>query len=883
MAQPLTFKRYRAVDKPYDYGYDDELDETQEERVIYDQEVWEEISWKETGLKGCSDQAAQHVAEYISKASETVVIEEQEDPTPSTIPPPSFNISHIVQTSTPRILTSTYPSVPTPEVISNKLPDPAPIPSVSSRPSSPPRRSIIIDTPQHIASPIDTPTTSANEPRRPSFNNTGADSGIEGKGRRDDPATPVPLGKSALSEVKSKKDHQAITKHFDLLSRSKLLVQQPKNVRHNSKQALGRAVTMAAGLGGQVFEGLRFCLTSEVNQTAKLKQRADIIANLGGQAVLQPDTAITHVVYDQGKSASLLAAKLGLETLSELPQGTICVKWDWVVQCKMVGKLLDPAPWLSFPKTSFSRAVSANAIRPTSRIFDITDQLRGKSVAISRKREPTASDSDTEESAKRTRLTQARSITVFPPVLENLPGPSRTQPLDVTVATEHALPSGPGWHQAKTDDRDALDEMIDGVKEGSLSDPEASDGEEDKGVSCENYEENDIGSLIQLSQNPNPKADGYKFGRKNDGKGYVGPNEWLAKKFEELHSLYQGQAGKNSFAIRGYQRAAGIMRRIDYPIVTGAQARAIPGIGSSLADRIDEFLTGAQGRAYYENTEQARCIALFKDIYGVGRTHANDLYRLGARSITDLRSGSYPLTPGQKIGLELYDELNSRIPRDECRLIFEAIRDEAKAIDPDLWIEIMGSYRRGSEDSGDVDILITRQYGSAGLDDGQEKGILGELVDRLRKKGIITHDLSTPSDCNAAEAKWMGVGRLAIGHKHRRIDILCIPDDQWGAALLYFTGNEVVCSISLPHAYGSGPHFQRTRTDYNTISQFNRSMRLYARKQGYSLNQRGLYKGVIRARNGQKQTEGELVASRTEQEIFDVLGLRWRHPHHRRP
>lgn len=39
----------------------------------------------------------------------------------------------------------------------------------------------------------------------------------------------------------------------------------------------------------------------------------------------------------------------------------------------------------------------------------------------------------------------------------------------------------------------------------------------------------------------------------------------------------------------------------------------------------------------------------------------------------------------------------------------------------------------------------------------------------------------------------MGVGRLSPAHKYRRIDILCIPFEQWGAALIYFTGNEVVC------------------------------------------------------------------------------------------
>ncbi len=44
--------------------------------------------------------------------------------------------------------------------------------------------------------------------------------------------------------------------------------------------------------------------------------------------------------------------------------------------------------------------------------------------------------------------------------------------------------------------------------------------------------------------------------------------------------------------------------------------------------------------------------------------------------------------------------------------------------------------------------------------------------------------------------------------------------------------------------------------------QFNRSLRLKARKMGYSLNQRGLYANVIRDNQGEKATEGE-PSSRT--------------------
>jgi DNA polymerase lambda len=113
----------------------------------------------------------------------------------------------------------------------------------------------------------------------------------------------------------------------------------------------------------------------------------------------------------------------------------------------------------------------------------------------------------------------------------------------------------------------------------------------------------------------------------------------------------------------------------------------------------------------------------------------------------------------------------------------------------------------------------------------------------------------------------MGVCRLPNG-VHRRIDILSIPWEQKGAALLYFTGNAIVSCCTLPAA---------------DSVQFNRSMRLYARKRGFSLNQRGLYRNVIRNRQLEKVTEGEIVASRTEEEIFDILEIRWRPPHLRRP
>ena len=75
--------------------------------------------------------------------------------------------------------------------------------------------------------------------------------------------------------------------------------------------------------------------------------------------------------------------------------------------------------------------------------------------------------------------------------------------------------------------------------------------------------------------------------------------------------------------------------------------------------------------------------------------------------------------------------------------------------------------------------------------------------------------------------------------------MLFVPGDEIGAALLYFTGNDI----------------------------FNRSVRLLARKKGMRLNQHGLYKDVLRGSNQAKLTEGTLLEGRDEKCLGDHLSI----------
>lgn len=123
-----------------------------------------------------------------------------------------------------------------------------------------------------------------------------------------------------------------------------------------------------------------------------------------------------------------------------------------------------------------------------------------------------------------------------------------------------------------------------------------------------------------------------------------------------------------------------------------------------------------------------------------GKHQAHELYQKGARKVEDLAdpSNPYGLSTGQLIGVKHYSDLNTRIPRAECKLIYDTVKAEALAIDPMLWIEIMGSYRRGQETSGDVDFLITRDPHGDGI---THANVLKRLVGNLIAKGLITHEV----------------------------------------------------------------------------------------------------------------------------------------------
>ena len=315
-----------------------------------------------------------------------------------------------------------------------------------------------------------------------------------------------------------------------------------------------------------------------------------------------------------------------------------------------------------------------------------------------------------------------------------------------------------------------------------------------------------------------------------------------------------------------YRKGITTLRRQTTKIATEEEAYRLPGIGHRLAAKIEEIAnTNALRRLDYARDEPLdQALAVFLGVYGVGLACARRWLAQGFRTLDDIRS-SADLTPNQRLGVERYNDLNTRIPRAEVTALGDYVKREAAAIDPAIELLIGGSYRRGSESSGDIDFIVTKK-GTTSVA-GELVNFLEELIRVLTQKGFLVATLAALHSSHrpgkdGPGSKWHGCCVLLPSEYHklgseerkvpvwRRIDFLLVPESEYGAALIYFTGNDI----------------------------FNRSMRLLASKKGMRLNQRGLYKEVMRGQGRVKVTEGELVEGRDERRIFEVLGVKWREP-----
>ena len=286
--------------------------------------------------------------------------------------------------------------------------------------------------------------------------------------------------------------------------------------------------------------------------------------------------------------------------------------------------------------------------------------------------------------------------------------------------------------------------------------------------------------------------------------------------------------GENPFKIRAYRNVADIASNHPHHLASldETSLREIPGIGKDLAGKIREIATTGDSRFHRELlAEFPPSILEMMRLQGVGPKTVAMLHReLGVQTIDDLQraalDGRVRAIKGmgpkkEALILKAIEERKSSVGRH----LLSAAHDIANAVAallrerfPAATITPVGSLRRGCDTCGDIDIL------AAGADQTiMDAFVEHSLVERVLARG----------DTKSSVLLRGGV----------QVDLRLVPADSRGAALQYFTGSKA-----------------------HNIALRDRAIGL-----GFKLNEYGLFR-----------IEGdERVASVTEEEIYEALGLAW--------
>lgn len=308
-------------------------------------------------------------------------------------------------------------------------------------------------------------------------------------------------------------------------------------------------------------------------------------------------------------------------------------------------------------------------------------------------------------------------------------------------------------------------------------------------------------------------------------------NEKLIEMLDKMSNL-MNKTGDNMRS-RIYSKAADTILSETDDITNIDDLKSKPNIGPIIIAKMKEYIES--GTLSILEREKNNPLLWLTDIHGIGPKKAGELIEKGIRSVDDLRKQQDELlNDKQKIGLQYYEDINKKIPRDEIDQ-YKALFDSEfkKVAQDDGKYEIVGSYRRGKKMSGDIDVIIT----------SKDQGIFNRFFDLLKETKVISEVLSK------GNTKSMVIGKLNENSTARRIDFMYTPPDEYPYAILYFTGSKA----------------------------FNTTMRSHALKQNISLNEHGMYEKTKGKEKGKKIEK----PMNSEQDIFDELGIKYQEPEKR--
>ncbi|OLL25826.1 DNA polymerase lambda, partial [Neolecta irregularis DAH-3] len=257
------------------------------------------------------------------------------------------------------------------------------------------------------------------------------------------------------------------------------------------------------------------------------------------------------------------------------------------------------------------------------------------------------------------------------------------------------------------------------------------------------------------------------------------PNSYTIGILEQLRDHYKRT--QDQWRTKSYREAIAVLRNQKEYIKTAEEASKLKGIGPGISKKIEEIVQTGHLEKLDSLGTSDKVLEMFLGVYRCGPKTAEKWIQAGCRSLEDVKLWGNP-SPAQLIGIELYEDLHTRISRDEVTEQYEMVKNSAQRIDPGLIVYPMGSYRRGATECGDIDIVITKENAEM----PELAASLPKILQDLHQKQVI---IRGPAEVGGGvdNSKWQGISKLPKpGALHRRMDILLIPWNERGAAFIYF-------------------------------------------------------------------------------------------------
>jgi DNA polymerase (family 10) len=298
--------------------------------------------------------------------------------------------------------------------------------------------------------------------------------------------------------------------------------------------------------------------------------------------------------------------------------------------------------------------------------------------------------------------------------------------------------------------------------------------------------------------------------------------------FDEIADLLDIQ-GANPFRVRAYRNAARTIGDLGTDVKTlmarGTALTEIPGIGEDLAKKIQEIVqTGRCEFLERLHKELPPAITDLLRIPGLGPKRVKVLWHdLNIQTLEQLlraaRDGRIRELPGfgEKTEQKIVEAAQAHLSQARrFKLAVAAQYAEAfvaylRRVKGVQRVDVAGSFRRMRETVGDIDILVTAEAAGAAMDRFTTYEDVKEVLASGPTRGSVV---------------------LKAGIQ---VDVRIIPEDSYGAALVYFTGSKA----------------------------HNIAIRRIAQEKGLKINEYGVFKGDRR------------IAGETEESVYKAIGLPW--------